>query len=131
MSFILGPLIGFLIPNAFLWKDDEVIKRDFESYLKWILAIECGVVVLFTLPAYFLFKDKPEKFVSRIAKTRRCGFKSTCKYIFQKTPFYLLFIAFGTSSAILFQLISMIGPLMEIYNNEVSLNYLIKILNYF
>jgi len=85
------------------------------------MTIEFGLVIVCNIPAYFLFSEKPQIPPSRVAKMRRCSFKNTVKYIFGKNSFFLLFISFSTSSAILFQLISMIGPTMELYNDEVSI----------
>ena len=90
-----------------------------KTYLGWIVTIEFVLVIVCNIPAYFLFSEKPQVPPSRVAKMRRCSFKNTCKYIFGKNSFYLLFISFSTSSAILFQLIAMIGPTMELYNDEV------------
>jgi hypothetical protein len=33
MSFVFGPAIGFLIPNLFLWGDEEEILKHFETSL--------------------------------------------------------------------------------------------------
>lgn len=71
-------------------------------YFSELLTLEYVIVLACTLPTYIFFKDRPSILPSRVAKMRRCSFKSTIKYLFKSPAFYLLWIAFSASAAILF-----------------------------
>ena len=105
MSFLAGPILGFIIPNLFLWGPPTRVLGTFKTYLGWILTIEFGIAVVCTVPNMIFFKNRPDHYPGRVAKMRRLSFKKSAEYLWKKKEFFLLLISFACSSAIFFQLV--------------------------